>query len=105
MRYIIVDLEATCWQSVRDRQRMEIIEIGAVELHAASEPYTRDFSCFVRPVVEPTLSDFCLQLTSIRQKQVDFAATFREVFPAFLNWIGADPFVLCLRSVAVSCGL
>ena len=95
MRYIIVDLEATCWENARDRLRMEIIEIGAVELPTAKDPFTREFAHFVRPVVEPTLSDFCLQLTSITQKQVDAAETFSAVFPKFLNWIGAEAFVLC----------
>ena len=40
MRYIIVDLEATCWEGVRDYGRMETIEIGAVELPAADAPRT-----------------------------------------------------------------
>ncbi len=95
MRYIVVDLEATCWANVRDRDRMEIIEIGAVELLSASEPYCREFAQFVRPVAEPTLSDFCQQLTTIRQTQIDRAKSFVDVFPAFLNWIGSDPFALC----------
>jgi len=30
IRYVIVDLEATCWQKGGIRDRMEIIEIGAV---------------------------------------------------------------------------
>ena len=29
MRFIVVDLEATCWEDVRDYARMETIEIGA----------------------------------------------------------------------------
>jgi inhibitor of KinA sporulation pathway (predicted exonuclease) len=37
VRYIIVDLEATCWENVRDYERMETIEIGAVELLSAHE--------------------------------------------------------------------
>jgi inhibitor of KinA sporulation pathway (predicted exonuclease) len=32
MRYIVVDLEATCWDGVRGSPKMEIIEIGAVQL-------------------------------------------------------------------------
>lgn len=95
MRYIIVDLEATCWENVRDFSRMEIIEIGAVELPSASGPPSREFSRFVRPVAEPRLSEFCRQLTSIRQADVDRADPFSVVFPEFVAWIGAEPFVLC----------
>ena len=95
MRYIIIDLEATCWEHIRNTDRMEIIEIGAVLLPSASESPTHEFSRFVRPVVEPRLSDFCKQLTSIDQSDVDGADTFWTVFHDLLDWIGPEPFVLC----------
>ena len=95
MRYIIVDLEATCWENVRDYDRMETIEIGAVELPAANAPWSREFNRFIRPVAEKQLSVFCQQLTTIRQTDVDRADDFRVVFPEFLSWIGNEPFILC----------
>lgn len=95
MRYIVVDLEATCWENVRDFGRMETIEIGAVELPAADEPPSREFSRFIRPVAEPELSEFCRRLTTIRQEDVDRAEEFPAVFREFLAWIGKEPFVLC----------
>lgn len=95
MRFIIVDLEATCWEDVRDYDRMETIEIGAVELLSADGAPAREFARFVRPVVEPELSPFCRRLTTIRQRDVDAAEGFGAVFPAFVAWIGPDPFVLC----------
>jgi len=95
MRYIIIDLEATCWENVRNFERMETIEIGAVELPGADEPPSREFDRFIRPVAEPQLSEFCRRLTTIQQKEVDAADGFWAVFPEFLGWIGAGPFVLC----------
>ena len=95
MRYIIVDLEATCWENVRDPDRMETIEIGAVELLSAQMPSSRKFNRFIRPVVERELSDFCRRLTAIRQRDVDLADEFSLVFPEFLEWIGEEPFFLC----------
>jgi inhibitor of KinA sporulation pathway (predicted exonuclease) len=95
MRYIVVDLEATCWADVRDYARMETIEIGAVELPAADGPPTREFSRFVRPAVEPELSEFCRRLTTIRQKDVGRSDEFPTVLVEFAEWIGEDPFVLC----------
>ena len=95
MRYIVVDLEATCWEGVHDYDRMETIEIGAVELPSADAYPLRDFGRFVRPVVERELSDFCRRLTTIRQRDVDGAEPFWSVFPEFMAWIGEEPFVLC----------
>ena len=95
MRYIVVDLEATCWEDVRDYARMETIEIGAVELPAADSPPTREFSRFVHPTAEPELSAFCRRLTTIRQRDVDRASEFPAVMAEFVEWIGDEPFVLC----------
>ena len=95
MRYVVVDLEATCWEQGNDPDRMEIIEIGSVLLESASGPVSREFGAFVRPVVSPQLSEFCKRLTSIRQEDVDSADPFPEVFRRFLDWIGPEPFTLC----------
>ena len=95
MRYVIVDLEATCWNDGTDRSRMEIIEIGAVLLDSSSGPAKEEFAEFVRPVVEPKLSAFCTELTTIQQKDIDGADDFPTVFPRFMEWIGAEPFTLC----------
>jgi inhibitor of KinA sporulation pathway (predicted exonuclease) len=95
MRYVIVDLEATCWEKGTTPARMEIIEIGAILLASATGPASREFAEFVRPVAEPTLSDFCIQLTSIRQEEVDAAGDFKTVLPRFLDWLGSEPFTLC----------
>jgi len=95
MRYVIVDLEATCWESGHSRDQMEIIEIGAVLLPSAADKPSDEFARFIRPAIEPTLSDFCKNLTSIAQTDVDNADTFPTVFDDFLKWIGADQYVLC----------
>ena len=73
---------------------MEIIEIGAVRLDAALT-IVDEFACFVRPVVEPELSQFCTALTTITQADVDAADMFAAVFGRFLEWIGTGPYRLC----------
>jgi inhibitor of KinA sporulation pathway (predicted exonuclease) len=95
MRYIVVDLEATCWKESVDRNRSETIEIGAVCLESGDGPVVSEFAEFIKPVVEPTLSDFCTQLTSITQADVDEADYFWSVFPRFVEWIGDEPYRLC----------
>ncbi len=95
MRYLIVDLEATCWDGSHNRNQMEIIEIGAVMLPSATAIPSQEFARFVRPVVEPTLSEFCKNLTTIAQSDVDDADTFPTVFDHLLKWIGTESYTLC----------
>jgi inhibitor of KinA sporulation pathway (predicted exonuclease) len=99
MRYVIVDLEATCWTKHADPQRIEIIEIGAVLLASNVGPIQKEFTSFVRPLNEPTLSAFCMGLTGIQQSEIDQAEDFSKVFPKFLKWLGPEPCRLCSWSV------
>jgi len=94
MNYIIVDLEATCWEGCKT-ENMEMIEIGAVCLDGEMlQPYS-EFQQFVKPAIRPELTDFCLELTHIKQRKVDFAPSFPEAFNNFIQWIGDTPFRLC----------
>jgi 3'-5' exoribonuclease 1 len=90
VQYVVVDLEASCWEAAWVRHRMETIEIGAVRLDE-SLSVVDEFASFVRPVVVPRLSSFCRKLTSISQEQVDAADTFPKVFARFLSWLGPRP--------------
>ena len=62
MNYIIVDLEATCWQGKRLGQN-ETIEIGAVLVNEHKE-IVSEFEQFIKPLNHPILSAFCTELTS-----------------------------------------
>lgn len=101
MNYIVFDLEATCGWPGENRQS-EIIEIGAVKLNERLE-IVEEFQSFVRPVVNPELTPFCTELTSITQAEVDAAPTFDQVAMDFWGWcadrhkatLEASPFWLC----------
>ena len=95
VRTVVFDLEATCWDTARPRDRMEIIEIGAVRLDPDTLTPVDEFATFVRPVVEPQLSQFCTSLTTITQEDVDTADVFGIVFPRFVEWLGDAPLRLC----------
>lgn len=96
MNYIILDLEATCYDK-NDLQskskQSEIIEIGAVKLNEKLEIISR-FESFVKPKNDPVLSDFCKDLTRITQKDIDDADSFSEVIEDFKSWIGSN-YILC----------
>ena len=88
MRYLIVDLECTCWaKQDPDMQFHETIEIGAVLLDENFN-ITSEFNEFVRPTFFPNLSEYCLELTSITQRDVDRAHKFPSVYTRFLEWSG-----------------
>jgi inhibitor of KinA sporulation pathway (predicted exonuclease) len=88
-RYLYcVDLEATCDEvgeneSVRPLvvtpDQMETIEIGLVVIDLESLEILDEFQRFVRPQLNPTLTNFCKKLTSIQQAVVDSAGTYVKV--------------------------
>ncbi|MEZ4464729.1 MAG: 3'-5' exonuclease [bacterium] len=90
--YLVIDLEATCDDGgLVPRDQMEIIEIGAVLVDAATLTPQASFQTFVRPVRHPVLTPFCRALTSIEQAQVDDAPGFPEALAALAAFMGAGP--------------
>ena len=86
MHFIIYDLEATCWLGRPPGYVQEVIEIGAIKLNGYGEELSI-FNRFVKPVVNPRLSAFCQELTSITQEQINIANTFPTVIEDFQDWI------------------
>ena len=85
--YLIVDLEATCANDNSiPRQRMEIIEIGAVLLNSKTLEIESEYKTFIKPILHPLLTDFCKSLTSISQKNIDEAPLFPEALKNFQSW-------------------
>lgn len=85
MNYIILDLEATCWDT-KGKFQNEIIEIGAVAINDKKQ-ILGEFCSFVKPKLNPRLSNFCTELTTIKQEQVNDAPLFPEVLADFQKWI------------------
>ncbi|WP_027793189.1 3'-5' exonuclease [Paraburkholderia acidipaludis] len=92
---LVVDLEATC-DAYAPHWQMEIIEIGAAWCTVDGDVLDT-FRSFVRPVLNPLLTPFCLELTGISQADVDRAASFAAVagklqaFSAKRSTTVADP--------------
>lgn len=93
MKYIIVDLEATCEKDNRNFVN-EIIEIGAVKINSQGL-IESEFNEFIKPKKNPELSEFCKKLTTINQEDIDNAEKFPTVLDKFKDWIGNDDFILC----------
>jgi inhibitor of KinA sporulation pathway (predicted exonuclease) len=90
-KLLVVDLEATCWARDRHVQEdMETIEIGAILFDPFGGEPEREYQAFVQPTLFPILSDFCTQLTTIQQSDVNSAPHFAEALRRFVEWLG-DP--------------
>jgi inhibitor of KinA sporulation pathway (predicted exonuclease) len=75
--YLVVDLEATCDdRNTIPRDDSETIEIGAVRCDGRTLAPIAEFQIFVRPIVHPKLTPFCIALTTIMQAHVDAAPGF-----------------------------
>ncbi len=96
MKFIIFDLEATCWMGRPPGMVQETIEIGAIQLNNYGEELG-SFNRFIRPIIHPNLSAFCRELTSIDQDDVDRADNFPQVIEEFKDWIDVDEedYLLC----------
>jgi len=95
--FLVIDLEATCCDDNSfPRTDMEIVEIGAVMVCPTTHQPLDEFQTFVRPVLNPNLTDFCRNLTNISQSQVDSAPSFAGALSNLIDWAnGFDPFVFC----------
>lgn len=84
---ILFDLEATCWNDKKEEGISEIIEIGAVVLDPIKKEIVDDFQCFVNPIYDRRLSNFCKELTGITQDNVDSGFFFDAAIDWFYSWI------------------
>ena len=82
---IIFDLEATCQVDNKDFD-METIEIGAVAV-GEGLVVKGSFDIFIKPVINPVLSEFCTELTHIKQSVVDNAQSFDAAYDIFFDWL------------------
>lgn len=87
MKIVIFDLEATCIRSrsMDPNFKNEIIEIGAVMLDDNGIVIDR-FSKFAKPQKNTILSEFCTELTTIVQDDIDGAEDLKDVLIEFYEW-------------------
>ncbi|OAV46297.1 3'-5' exonuclease [Lewinella sp. 4G2] len=89
MKFIVYDIEATCWEGRPPGMVQETIEIGAVEVDQYGRSL-RQFSRLIKPVIHPQLSHFCRKLTQIDQDDINRARKFPRVIRDFQDWIGVE---------------
>ena len=89
----VLDFEATCWNTNPKIDRQEIIEFPSMlyELNLSNEViYLGEFSKYVKPILEPILSNFCTELTGITQEQVNNANIIQKVYNEHFTWLKSN---------------
>ncbi|GMT25223.1 hypothetical protein PFISCL1PPCAC_16520 [Pristionchus fissidentatus] len=98
-RYLVaMDIEATCESEINDvNYQHETIELPAVLVDCDTFTIIDKFRTYVKPEINPKISEFCTNLTHISQADVDAAPTFPEAWSRLLEWMsrhgmmGTDP--------------
>ena len=90
--FILYDTEYTAWEGSMKRgwsgenEYREIVQIAALKVRVKEGEFisTESFNRFVKPTKNPQLSDYFMQLTGIKQEEVDEEGSFfKEVLEAF----------------------
>jgi len=90
--YVIVDFEATCDKDNKmSNDDREIIEFAAILMNKNTRFIEAEFTMFVKPVINPNLTEYCINLTTILQSDVDEAFSFSTVFVQFKKWMDRYP--------------
>lgn len=86
----VLDFEATCEKDNKNFEN-EIIEFPSVLLQNIEGTYytISEFRYFCKPLKNPILTDFCKNLTGIKQWQVDSGYTFPEVLNLHYEWLNS----------------
>ncbi|CAH8586063.1 unnamed protein product [Schistosoma turkestanicum] len=102
--FMVLDFEATC---ERDRKLPvpEIIEFPVLMVNASTLQTEAIFHHYVRPTINPVLSDFCTELTGIIQSMIEDQpdlSTVLKMFDSFLdvNHLKINPYQFAF----VTCG-
>lgn len=83
-KIIVIDVESTCWRENTSKQINEIIEIGICPIETKSGKVLEPESIIVKPTYS-TVSEFCTELTTLTQEDVDNGISFSDACSILIN--------------------
>ncbi|KAK1680486.1 hypothetical protein QYE76_041334 [Lolium multiflorum] len=102
--FLVVDFEATCEKDKRIYPQ-EIIEFPSVLVNGATGRIESAFRRYVRPKYHPVLTEFCGELTGIRQEDVDGGVDLGDALLLHDSWLKAATGARkCIRLAVVTWG-
>lgn len=96
--YLVLDFEATCDEG-RKFGPPEIIEFptvaipGNIASREGNVAPIPEFHYYIRPTVNPKLTNFCMELTGIQQEWVDRGITLKEALDLHRKWMIENRFL------------
>ena len=90
---ICLDLEYTCWEgSMQDdwpdpKFPAEILQVGMVGFDLIQGRCLAKFSAYVRPALNPRMSNYCANLLQISQNVIDSSPTLPEVINQISSFV------------------
>jgi inhibitor of KinA sporulation pathway (predicted exonuclease) len=89
LKIALIDVECTCDIANFERSQHEIIEVGAITGLLSEDTFsvTDHMQLFIKPVLNPQLSTFCISLTGIQQATVDAAQPLSEAVSTLDRWV------------------
>src|SRR5258708_3499146 len=91
--FVLFDTEFTAWEGSMERgwkgpnEHREIIQIGALKVHGADLSEEDVFSRYVKPRINPRLSEYIIALTGITQEKInDEGVPFEIALEDFNRW-------------------
>uniref|UniRef100_A0A8R1I5J5 Exonuclease domain-containing protein n=2 Tax=Caenorhabditis japonica TaxID=281687 RepID=A0A8R1I5J5_CAEJA len=92
--FLILDFETTSYGSNFDYP-FEIIQFSVAVVDARTKRIRTDvsFNKYVRPVINPILTEHCQSFTGIEQKSLNEADLFQDVYYQFLRWLSNNNFI------------
>jgi len=105
VRYLLVlDFEATCDNNNDDPKTggrskprfhpQEILEFPTVIVNIVSKQCEGEFATYIKPIYNPKLAQFCINLTGITQDQVDSAPEFKDALQKYDTWLHSQGFLI-----------
>ncbi len=90
---VVFDTEFTTWEGAKERnwsgdfEHRELVQIAAKKINLRTESVIDSFELFIKPTINPILSEFFIQLTGISQTQIDEnGIDFATGYKKFVSW-------------------
>ena len=106
--FILFDLEYTAWDGSYKRnwsgknEHREIIQMGAIRVQGSDLSEEMHLGRYVKPTINPVLSDFIVSFTGIAQSDVDIqGVSFKKILEEFQHAVGDLPAYCWGRDIEV----